>query len=529
MISCRPSFPAILAPLLAILVVAAASAGTAAAQERCEFIEGSGNLQTVDGGSGRITYVSTPNLVCRDGVRIRADSAVSFQASNYVQLTGRVRFEDPERTLTARSAEYFTTVGRLQAHGGAELVQKADSSVARGEEMIYNRAGPDRARAQLDLYGNRPTARLYVRRRADTATAQPDRTAAPYDVEADRILIEGDEYFRATGQVDVGRDDLQAYGDSVEYDQIAGTLRLAAGARAGARMVLNGRVLTAQVISAVLPDDQVREVVARRRAVLTAEDITLRAPVVRMFFVDGVMERLVAVPLAPDVPPPDALPAVEPPPTDEDRARPVATAQRVRIVADSLEVLAPGEVLDRIHATGSARAESSARDSLNTPDTPTIARSNWLEGDTLVAYFVREPPPEGAAGAAADSARNDYQLERLTAVGRARSLYRLEPNDSARARGERRLSFHYVTAQSILLDLDEGEVTRMEVRGQTEGVHVDPFGAPAKDTLAAPGDTASTGVTGLLARPPAPLPAPSGRGPKEAPPLHGSRSSMVIP
>ena len=105
-------------------------------QQGCEFIEGSGNLQMVDVGTGPVTYVKTPNLACRDGVRIRADSAVAYEASNYVQLIGNVRFEDPERRLTARSAEYFTTVGRLQAHQGAELVQKTDSSRVRGDEMI---------------------------------------------------------------------------------------------------------------------------------------------------------------------------------------------------------------------------------------------------------------------------------------------------------------------------------------------------------------------------------------------------------
>ena len=107
-----------------------------AAQQGCSFVEGSGNLSTVDQGSGQITYVSTPNLVCRDGVRIRADSAVAYQASSYVELIGRVRFEDVGQRLTANRAEYFTTVGRLQAHGAAQVEQKDDGSVIKGDEMI---------------------------------------------------------------------------------------------------------------------------------------------------------------------------------------------------------------------------------------------------------------------------------------------------------------------------------------------------------------------------------------------------------
>src|SRR5688500_13400255 len=206
---------------------------------------------------GQVTYVGTPNLACGDGVRIRADSAVAFQSSNYVQLIGRVRFEDPERTLTAETAEYFTTVGRLQAHQDATLIQKTDGSTVRGSEMIYNRADQDRARAHLDVSGDRPTARLYVR--ADSASPSPDSARAPYDIEGDRILIEADTYFRARGDVQITREEMRASADSVEYDQVAGTLRL----MSRARMRIDDRDLSAEAITALLPGDQVREVVAR--------------------------------------------------------------------------------------------------------------------------------------------------------------------------------------------------------------------------------------------------------------------------
>ncbi|MSR35410.1 MAG: hypothetical protein EXR95_02030 [Gemmatimonadetes bacterium] len=474
----------------ALLVAALVGAVPLGAQQGCEFIEGSGNLQTVDIGTGPITYVSTPNLSCRDGVRIRADSAVAFQASNYVQLIGHVRFEDPERRLTAQNAEYFTTVGRLQAHQGAELVQKTDSTRVRGSEMIYNRADRDRARAQLEVYGDRPTARLYPRPSVDSAAVPADSAAAaavadstpsPYDIEADHLLIEADSYFRARGDVEITRADLRAYADSVEYDQVAGTLRLTSRAR----MRIDERDLSAEVITVDLPGDEVREVEARRKAIVTSQDIRLQAPLVRVFFAAGVMERLVAVPLAPTgpaaaVPTPAAVLAPPGPVlTDEDRARPVATAESFTIVADSLDVLAPAEVLDRIHAVGGARAESTARDSLNTPATPKLARTDWMEGDTIVAIFARVPRADSAAapdrgGLGADSARSDFQIERLSAIGKARTLYRIEPSDSARARGDRNPAIHYVTAASIVLDCKGGEIRSMEVHGQTEGVHADP-------------------------------------------------------
>jgi hypothetical protein len=162
----------------------------------------------------------------------------------------------------------------------------------------------------------------------------------------------------------------------------------------------------------------------------------------------------------------------------------VARAQRVAIVADSLEVLTPAEAIERIHAAGDARAESTARDSLNTPDTPALARTDWMEGDTIVANFARVDslaPPDPAA-----EAGDEYRLERLTAIGSARSLYRMPPDDSTRACGDLPV-IHYVTAERIVIELEEGEIDRMDVTGQTEGVHAEPAAcAPAAADSASP-------------------------------------------
>ena len=479
------------------------AAGGASGQQGCQFVEGSGTMSRIDAGGGPITYVSTPNLVCADGVRIRADSAVSFQASNFVQLVGNVRFDDPERRLTARNAEYYTgAVGRLQAHGGSQLTQKTDSSVIRGDDMVYERAGNGRARSLLDVTGGRPTARLYMKS-ADSATApRRDTAAAPYDITADHIVIEGDSYFRARGTVEIERDDMRAFGDSIEYDQVAGTLRITANAR----MLLEERVLTADEITTAFTGGDVREIEARHRAILTSEDLRLRAPVVRVYFTDGKMGRLVAVSIPPEAPEPGVLSPNTPSSRDPDRARPVATTDKFEIVGDSLDMLAPGEVLDRIHATGSARAESSTRDSLNTPETPALARTDWMEGDTIVAIFEDRAGDSTAAAAVADTASAPLQLESLTASGKARSLYRMAPNDSAQVRGEKRPAIHYVTATAITLQMDAGEVTRMDVVGETDGIHAEPArGSPPSAPATPP--SAET-----------PPPTTPGEQPDDAPP-----------
>lgn len=212
--------------------------------------------------------------------------------------------------------------------------------------------------------------------------------------------------------------------------------------------------------------------------------------------------------------------------------RPRARSSTFDMVADSLEVQAPGEVLERVFAAGRARAVSSDRDSLNTPETPEIIRRDWIEGDTVVAFFR---PAERASPD--DSTR--YVIERLESRVLARSLYRLEPESAGTADStlvaagdaggadstsltagqpdsltvpdstlatppdsvvtldregvaeaaeggppgpvtetgispDPRLGVHYVIADEIVIIFVDGEVERMEVKGLDQGLYLDP-------------------------------------------------------
>src|SRR5207247_1468045 len=124
------------------------------------------------------------------------------------------------------------------------------------------------------------------------------------------------------------------------------------------------------------------------------------------------------------------------------------------------------------------------------------------------------PQPDSAArGAAAkpDTAKPAYRIEKLTASGKARTLYRMDPSDSARARGDLHPAIHYVSAASIVLQWDKGEVRAMEVRGQTEGVHAEPA-APLPDSARARADSAraraGTARVGAATRTGAPVGSP---------------------
>lgn len=301
-----------------------------------------------------------------------------------------------------------------------------------------------------------------------------DTTGTPYEVDADRIFLEGDRYFRATGNVELTRDSLEAYADSVEYDEQAGRLFL----MDSARLLAADYVLLGRTITLLIPAGEISEVVSRRDAELTGEDLRLTAPEIRLFMTEGRAERLVAVHRLPEA---DSTAGRSRASRDSVAAppQPRAVASQFVLTADSIEAQTPAEVLERVIASGRARGESLTRDSLNAPDTPQIARRDWLEGDTVVATF--EPDTSSVAP---DSADARYRLERVVAIGNARSLYRMEPSDSVGA--DRRLALHYVQGRRISIQMDEGDVSEMEVEGQTRGVYLEPLRASRPDTTAVP-------------------------------------------
>jgi len=515
------------------------------AQGSCQFGAGTGDFRSVEiPGAGRITYVGRPHFVCTDGVHIWADSAVAYSAQNMSHLLGSVRYRDRTRELRADEARYFSQVARLQATGSVFLRDTVQGSEIENGDLVYLRQASFREQEQITVTvgpdGVRPRARLFMRpapvpetptgphsdsaaaagllaavppdsarATGDTAgvagetpatgappPARPGGEAAdtakvPYVVVGDRLFLQGDQYFLASGSVEIERDSLEARADTAEYDEVAARMLL----KGSARVEAGTYTLWGRTINLAMEGGDVSNVRAVRDGILVGEDLRLEAPLVQLFLADGTMERLVATPLPRD---PDA-----PLLTADDSAavaRPVVQAEEFRLTADSVEVLAPGELLDRIFAVGDARGESSARDSLNVPSLPELARTDWLEGDTILATFSK---PDSSSLPAADTASDEYRLEELVARGSARSLYRMLPSDSASRAGVDAPAVHYVTGAAIRIIMAEGEVDRMEVDGPTRGWHLEPDERnAASDSLAGPDTTVPPDTI-----PPSPPPA----------------------
>src|SRR5690606_38506286 len=154
------------------------------------------------------------------------------------------------------------------------------------------------------------------------------------------------------------------------------------------------------------------------QAPLAGRELSVEAATMRPGFEEGALQRLIAV-----VPPSPASPAGREAALERPRA--VALARDLRLVADSIDALAPGQTLREIVAAGDAFAQRQA-DSLSA-GLPELVANDWVSGDTINAYFALAeeatdstaaavdpagpPRPDSTTGAARDSAQ--VVLERL--------------------------------------------------------------------------------------------------------------------
>ena len=278
-------------------------------------------------------------------------------------------------------------------------------------------------------------------------------TPPPYEVEAPRLYIDGRRFFRAGGGVVVTRDSLQAFGDSLDYDQEVGVMLIFGNAH----VVDRGFDLRSAAVSVTPAAGLNEEILAREDARLTGDQVLMRAPAIRLFLRDGQVNRIVALPSVVPMPGDDEEELVDTAgltPGDVARARalaedvrrkaegdtaaapdslprPAVTAAEFNLTGDSIDVLSPNQLLDVVTAVGGARAEAMSPDSARDEDLPEVAAGDWIEGRRIVARFTSEQHAADSAVTGADTTAGRVRLESLTATSDARSLYRLLPSDTA--------------------------------------------------------------------------------------------------
>ncbi|MEC7834214.1 MAG: hypothetical protein VX604_04780, partial [Gemmatimonadota bacterium] len=321
---------------------------------------------------------------------------------------------------------------------------------------------------------------LFMRSEETLEALEEDSLDIPYAVEGDRIFLRGGSYFYSVGDVMIERDSILAFADSAEYDGDAETVHLAGSAK----VETPNYNLVGKTIDMVLEANSLNMIAAHEEALLNGDDLTISSPEIELYMDDGLLKRLVAF----SIPNEDGSPSMSSIP------QPVAVGEDFELTADSLDISLPDEVLENIFAAGRARSISSARDSLNVDLLPEIAKSDWLEGDTVIVTFEANTPAPSEGGATTDTSEPepDYRIERIVARVGARSLYRLIPSDTTALPGIDAPAIHYVTGDEITIIMDEGEADRLEVQGRTRGFHLEPLPLSEPDSLASDSATIDT-------------------------------------
>jgi hypothetical protein len=453
----------------------------------------------------RVTWLSRPVMVCPDGTRLRADSAVVTERNRHVELIGGVRYQTADRLLESDVADYWELEERLHARGSVVFRDVARGSVIRGGDLVHLAAGARRPVEEVTVSGGRPSAEIPARGQA------VEGEATPYRVLGDRLRFEGEDHFWADGDVEVYRDDLEAYADSLAFDQEMGQLFLNGNAR-----VLGDAEMEGDRIRMTMPDDVLTSVLIREQGRVRSDDIDLTGDEIRIELLDEQIQSVVAVQRSGDGDPAGGeAGAVQEP---GQRAR--AVTEDFVLEGDSLFVSAPEGILRQVHAMGRARGESRGRGeavAIVSPDEevrpeegleriPELTDSDWIEGDEILASFERVPerapddetvepdpevpPPLELVDAEEREARAEYRLERLEARGNARSLYRTPPEDDDEdpegADDMRRWSISYIVAHEILVYMVEGELDRLEAVDQVLGIQLEPERRAAPEGGTAP-------------------------------------------
>jgi hypothetical protein len=286
------------------------------------------------------------------------------------------------------------------------------------------------------------------------------------------MTMTGNDHFVAVGRVEIRRSDFQAFSNEARMDQVNEQMELLGQSRVQSEQF----DLTADRIDMRMPGDRLERIHALNRAALIGDDLRVDAPELQLFFENDELERMIA--------------RVD---DDASEQRPVATARGFRLEADSLDALTPAQQLERVVAVGNARGE--ATDTLGVPpgriEAPAPAgdlasgEHDWIVGDTVTGYFAAVPIPDAGAEERLDVAENgdpqrEVRLERIIALGSARSLYRVQ-NDRPDVGG--RPGINYLIGDTIELTFDEGQLQVADVRGLDRGLFLDPEPVPTPDEL----------------------------------------------
>jgi hypothetical protein len=450
--------------LIVLTLALAVAAAPAAAQQRpsracrihvdsvgreARFITMTDGTQQVFAGGGVFARC------LEEPTTITADSMAYFEARGELRFIGSVHFRDSTAQLDADRATYWLRQERLVAVGNVYTLSLVNRSDLRGPNLDYLRAAAGLRDTSELVATSRPTIRFFPSRR-DTAASDPD-SAEPFVTVGDRVRMRGNDRMWASGRVTIDRSDLSARGDSAWLDLVADEGMLLRNPQIQTTGENRYRLTGDRIRFFLTPEHDVRRVIAMIQSDAVGPDWHLHADTLDLTVDSGRVTRA------------QAWGTIE---------RAFAESEASTILADSLDIQMPEQVVSRVEAFGHARATSRS-DSL-------APEEDWLTGDTLYADFER-----------ADSAgRLRSELSRLTALGSARAYYLVQSRDDPS--GPRGIS--YSRGRRIEIAMRDSRVSVVDVVGLVDGIYLEPL-PPPRDTGAAADSAADTTVADTLGAP----------------------------
>jgi len=296
-------------------------------------------------------------------------------------------------------------------------------------------------------------------------------------IRADRARMRGQHTMWGSGNVTIDRSDLAARGDSAflnladSFGVLIGAPVVTAKDTTPGRDSVSYRLVGQRIRFEMTGARQIRRVLAMGDADARGPDWRLVADTLDLALDSSRIQRAQAW---------------------GRNERPVAHSDLSTIVADSLDIRMPGQVMDLVLAYGHARA-TSRPDATETDD-------DWLDGDSLRARFE-----------ATDSAgRRRSEIRQVVAFGEraapARAYYHVaNDRDGTGPRG-----INYSRGRRINIAMRERKVRTVDIVGQVDGVYLEPL-PPGWDTIAVDTTRQGTGSRGQV--PGTPPPAPGTRPP----------------
>jgi hypothetical protein len=397
---------------------------------------------------------------------LKSDSAEYYDEQQLLYLIGHVHYTEPRVTVDAHHGTYFVNEGRLVADTEVYAVMSSGTTM-RGPHVDYLRVIPGlRTRAQLTATG-RPHMHLVQK---DSTNAAPDTAG----VDADRVFMDGDSLVYASRRVVIKRTDLTATSDSAFMNQSTGYARLILGSPT---IVGHDKAhpftLKGDLIDLFSTNHQLTRVLAMRNGDALSKDMHLTSDTIDLRFDAKVLSRAYA--------------------WGESRAR--ATTPERDILADSIDVIMPQQIIHQVRSIGKAYATS-------IPDSTHFKSKerDWMKGDTIISYFdttsvhprgadqqaAQSPAPGGGVAARGHGAKGDTdagggppaapvrdsqpQVKTVVAKVKARAFYQMAPRDKAQIRP----ALNYVRGRIITIELVNRQVNQVTVIDSAAGVYLEP-------------------------------------------------------